>query len=168
MGDNTSDDARQLCCTLHHLLARCKILTVEKKGLSSVVASHNPSKKKQETLDLRQQKKGRSEALLYSPSKVREARHRNQLNETKRLEEEVAKHHRREERASTTLRNKLEKERRSVAYKNRLEASRMKREAEAAEKERRKQERDAAKAIQLSQSGKRKASKKAPPKACTN
>ena len=44
----------------------------------------------------------------------------------------------------------------------------MKREAEAAEKERRKQERDAAKAIQLSQSGKRKASKKAPPKARTN
>ena len=53
VGDNTSDDARQLRRTLHHLSARCEILTFENKGLSSVVASHNPSKKKRETLDLR-------------------------------------------------------------------------------------------------------------------
>ena len=93
MGKNTSDNARQLRCTIYHLSASCEILTAKNKGLSAAVAAQNPLKKKQETLDLRQQKKGRSEALLYSPSKVRDARHRNRLNETKRLEEEVAKHH---------------------------------------------------------------------------
>ncbi|KAF1363542.1 hypothetical protein EJ07DRAFT_85306, partial [Lizonia empirigonia] len=62
--------------TIHHLSASCGILTAENKGLSAVVAAQNPLKKKRETLDLRQRKKGRSEALLYSPSKVRDARHR--------------------------------------------------------------------------------------------
>ncbi|KAF1366007.1 hypothetical protein EJ07DRAFT_87258, partial [Lizonia empirigonia] len=76
VGENTSDDARQLCRTIHHLSASCGILTAENKGLSAAVAALNPLKKKRETLDLRQRKKGRSEALLYSPSKVRDARHR--------------------------------------------------------------------------------------------
>ncbi|KAF1927506.1 uncharacterized protein M421DRAFT_65632, partial [Didymella exigua CBS 183.55] len=136
--------------TLHHLSTSCEILTAENKGLSAAVAAQNPLKKKWETLNLRQQKKGRSEALLYSLSKVRNARHRNRLNKTKRLEEEVAKHHQREERAAATLRNKLEKERRSAAYAARLEASRQRRAEEAADRKRKKQERDAAKSIQLS------------------
>jgi hypothetical protein len=78
----------KLCSKLVLLL-----LAAENKGLSAAVAAQNPSKKKRETLDLRQPKKGRSEALLYSPSKVRNARQRNRLNKTKRLEEEVAKYH---------------------------------------------------------------------------
>lgn len=160
VGENTSNDARRLRRTLHHLSARCEILTVENRGLSAVIATQNPSKKKRGALDLQQKKSGRSEALLYSPSKVRDARQRNRLNETKRLEEEVAKHHRREEKAATTLRNKLERERRSVAYTARLEASKKKRAEEAAERQRKQQERDAAKAIQLPQLGKRKASNK--------
>ncbi|KAF1357691.1 hypothetical protein EJ07DRAFT_74254, partial [Lizonia empirigonia] len=105
VGENTSDDARQLRRTIHHLSASCGILTAENKGLSAAVAAQNPLKKKRETLDLRQRKKGRSEAL-YSPSR----------------------------------------------------ASRQRRAEEAADRERKKQERDVAKSIQLSQSGKRKAS----------
>ncbi|KAF1365547.1 hypothetical protein EJ07DRAFT_95212 [Lizonia empirigonia] len=167
VGENTSDDARQLRRTIHHLSASCGILTAENKGLSAAVAAQNPLKKKRETLDLRQRNKGRSEALLYSPSKVRDARHRNRLNEAKRLEEEVAKHHGREERAAARLRNNLERERCSAAYAARLEASRQRRAEEAADRERKKQERDAAKSIQLSQLGKRKASQKAPAKVCT-
>ena len=93
MGENTLDNARQLRRTIYYLSASCKILTAENKGLSAAVAAQNPLKKKQETLNLRQQKKGRSEALLYSPSKVRDARHRNRLNKIKRLKEEVAKHY---------------------------------------------------------------------------
>ena len=81
--------------------------------------------------------------------------------------DEVAKHHRREEGAATTLRNKLEKERRSAAYAARLEASRQRKAEEVAERERKKQERDAAKSIQLPQLGKVKASKRAPLKACS-
>ena len=160
MGDNTSEEARQLRRTLHHLSARAEMLTVENKGLSAVIATQNPSKKKRRALDIRQKKKGRSEAQLYSPSKVRDARRRHALDETKRLKGEVAKHHRREQRAATTLRNKLEKERRSVAYAAKLEASRQKKAGEAAERERKKQERNAAKSIQLPQLGKRKASQK--------
>jgi hypothetical protein len=167
VGDDASKEARTLRRTLHHLSARCSILEVENRGLSAVVAQQNPSKKKREALDLRHPKKGRREALLYSPSKVRDARHRNKLNETNRLQEEVAKHHRREERAATTLRNKLEKERRSSAYKERLEASKVRKAEEAAEKERKKQERDCLKSTQLLQSGKRKASPRPPPKART-
>ncbi|KAF1352989.1 hypothetical protein EJ07DRAFT_32150, partial [Lizonia empirigonia] len=113
VGENTSDDARQLRRTIHHLSASCGILTAENKGLSAAA---------------------------------------------KRLEEEVVKHHGREERAAARLRNNLERERRSAAYAARLEASRQRRAEEAADRERKKQERDAAKSIQLSQSGKRKAS----------
>jgi hypothetical protein len=160
VGDNTSGEARQLRRTLHHLSARAEMLTAENKRLSAVIATQNPLKKKRGALDMRQKKKGRSDAQLYSPSKVRDARRRHALDETKRLEGEVAKHHRREERAATTLRNKLEKERRSVAYAAKLEASRQKKAEEAAERERRKHECNAANSIQLSQLGKRKASQK--------
>ena len=157
VGENKSDDARQLRRTLHHLSARCELLTVEKEGLSAVISTQNHSKKQRRALPLSQKKKGRSEALLFSPSKVRTARQQHKLNETKRLEEEVAKHHRREERAATTLRNKLEKERRSAAHAAKLKASREKRAEEAAKREREQQERNAAKAIQLSEIGNCKA-----------
>ena len=79
----------------------------------------------------------------------------------------MAKHHQREERAAATLRNKLEKERCSAAYTARLKALRQRRAEEAANRERKKQERDAAKSIQLSQSGNSKASQKAPAEART-
>lgn len=55
------------------------------------------------------------------------------------------------------LKNKLQKEARLKAYKERLKALRIRRAEEAAKQERKKQERDAAKAIQSTQSGKRKA-----------
>lgn len=137
------------------------------KGICAVIATQNPSKKARGALPLPQKKRRRTEALLFSPSKVHRARQQHKADETRRLEEELSKHHRREEKAAKTLRNKLERERRSVAYAAKLEASKKKRAEEAAEKERKKQERDALKSIQLSQSGKRKTSQKAPPKART-
>ena len=42
VGENTSDDARQLCRTVHHLSASCEILTAENKGLSAAVDAQNP------------------------------------------------------------------------------------------------------------------------------
>lgn len=167
VGESSSVEAKQLRRTIHHLAARIEILSAENQGLRSTITEQNPSKKIRQALDLRQRKKYRSDATLYSPRKVRDARHRVRQNEQQQLEETIAKHHREEQRAQTALQNKLEKERRPAAYKARLEASQMKREAEAAERERRKQERDAAKSIQLPQLGKRKTSKRAPPEART-
>ena len=108
-----------------------------------------PSKKDCSKLDLQQRKEYRSGAVLYSPCKVREARYCNKVNKNKKLTEEAKKHHCREERATTALCNKLEKERRLKAYKERLKALKVKRAAVAAKKERKKQERNAAKALQL-------------------
>lgn len=99
---------------------------------------------------LPQKKKGLSKALLFSPSKVYCARQQHKANKTKRLKEEVLKHYRRKEKAATTLRNKLEQERRSVAYAAKLEALKTKRAEETAKKERKNQKRDALKSIQLS------------------
>ena len=164
VGGNNSEDAKQLRRTLHHLSARCKLLTAENKGLATVIASQKPQKKKRGALPLPQPSKQRSEALLYSPSKVHAARQQYHNNETQRLEDEVAKYHRREEKAATALQNKLEREKRSAEHKKRVEARRIRRAEEAAEQERKKRARNAAKAIQLPQSGKRKASQKPPPK----
>ena len=132
----------------------------ENEGLCTVITHLNPLKKKRRTLDLPRQKKYKSEATLYSPSKVRDARRKARHNEQQQLEGTIAKHHRKEQRASNALKNKLQKEARSKAYKERLEASRIRRAEEAAERERKKQERDAAKAIQLTQLEKCKTSNK--------
>lgn len=160
VGEEESSDAKQLRHTLHALAARNSIVTAENKGLRGVIMEQNPSKKHRRTLRLQQNKNQRSDATLYSPRKVRAARLEARNNEQQQLEKTIAKHHQKEQRAQATLQNKLEKERRSIEHKKRLEASRIRRAEEDAERERRKQQRDAAKAIQLSQSGKRKTSSK--------
>ena len=108
-----------------------------------------PSKKDCSKLNLQQQKECRNSTILYSPHKVREACYCNKVNKNEKLIEEAKKHYCREVRATTALCNKLEKERRLKAYKERLKALKVKRAAVAAKKERKKQERNAAKALQL-------------------
>ena len=108
--ENRSDDARQLRRTFHHLSARCELLTVKKEGFSAVISTQNLTKKRRGALLLSQKKKGRSEALLFSPSKVRTARQQHKLDETKRLEEEVANHHKREESGYHSARQVRERE----------------------------------------------------------
>ena len=93
VGENTSEDARRLRRTLHHLSTRCELLNAENKGLSAVIATQNPAKKKRRALLLPQKSAGRDKALLFSPSRVQRARQQYHHNETNRLEEEVAKHH---------------------------------------------------------------------------
>lgn len=160
VGEQASEESKQLRRTLHHLAAENELTRAENAGLRTVVTHLNPLKKKRRTLDLQRQTKYKSEAMLYSPSKVRDARRKAHHNKQQQLEETIAKHRRKEQRASNTLNNKLQKEARSKAYKERLEASRIRRAEEAAERERKKQERNTAKAIQTTQFGKRKASKK--------
>ena len=167
VAEKDSEEAKQLRRTLHYMSARHELINAENKGLRSVIAELNPLKKQRRTLNLERSKKQQSEATLYSPRKVRDARHKARQNEQQQREETIAKHHRKEQRASEALKNKLQKEARSKAYKERLEASRTRRAEEAAEQERKQQERDAAKSIQLSQLGKRKTSQKATLKART-
>lgn len=161
MGEDTSIEAKRLRRTLHHLSARNRLITAENKGLRSTVMEQKTSKKKRATLDLQQRKEYRSPAVLYSPRKVREARFRARVNEQQHLKESIAKHYRKEQRAATALKNKLEKEEQSERYKKRLEASRLRQAEEQAEKQRKAEERASGKAIQLPQLGKRTASKKA-------
>jgi hypothetical protein len=74
---------------------------------------------------------------------VREARFCARVNEQQQLKEEAEKADCKLARASTVLRNKLEKERRLKAYKEKLENAKVKRAQEAAERARKQKERDA-------------------------
>jgi hypothetical protein len=160
VGKQASEESKQLRRTLHYLAVQNELTAAENKGLRSAITQLNPLKKRRRTLALQRSKTQKSEATLYSPHKVRDARRKARDNEQQQLEETVAKHHKKEQRAQTALQNKSEKEQRSTEYKKRLEASRARRAEEAAERARKKQERDAAKAVQLSQLGNRTASNK--------
>ena len=146
--------------TLHKLSVQNELLNLENKNLRKAVLNKKKRSRKGEPLDLQPRKEYHNKPLFFSPRKVREARYRNKVNEREKLEEEAAKADRQQKRANTALQNKLEKERKSKAWREKQEESKRKK-AEAEAEKQRKKERDAAKAIQSPQLGKRKASQKA-------
>jgi hypothetical protein len=144
--------------SLHKLSVHNELLHLENEQLNKVIKSKKKHKGKGITLDLQKRKAHHYKPLFWSPCKVREARFRARVNEQQQLEEEAEKADRELARASTALRNKLEKERRSKAYKEKLENAKVKRAQEAAERACKQKERDAQKSIQLPKAGKHKAS----------
>lgn len=152
--------ARLLRRSLHKLSVHNELLHLENERLNKVIKSKKKHKGKGTTLDLQERKAHHHKPLFWSPRKVREARFRARVNEQQQLEEEAEKADRKLARASIALRNKLEKEQRSKAYKEKLENAKVKRAQEAAERARKQKERDAQKSIQLPKTGKRKALQK--------
>jgi hypothetical protein len=159
--DNNERDAQLRRRTLHKLTVQKELLNLENKNLRKAVLNKKKRSKKSEPLDLQLRKEHHNKPLFFSPRKVREARYRNKVNEGEKLEEEAAKSDRQQKRANTALQNKLDKERKSKAWREKQEESKRKKAEAEAEKQRKKEERDAAKAIQSPQLGKRKISQEA-------
>ena len=124
---------------MHKLCVNNKLLCLKNKKLCKAAAHTKKRKHKGALLDLQ----------FWSPRKVREARYRIKVNKLLLLEEEARKADNRVKKANTVLHNKLEKEHRLKAYKEKLENANVKRAEAAAEQERKQKERDAQRALQL-------------------
>ena len=134
---------------MHKLCVNNDLLRLENKKLREAAAHTKKRKHKGALLDLQQRKVYERKPQFWSPCKVREARYRNNVNERLLLEEEARKADNCVNKANTALYNKLEKERRLKAYKEKLENAKVKRAEVAAEQERKQKERDDQKALQL-------------------
>ncbi|KAF2621284.1 hypothetical protein BU25DRAFT_416204 [Macroventuria anomochaeta] len=146
--------------------AQIAVLSTENKGLRSTVASLSSSKKQRYTLNLKKPKKLKSKATLYSPRKVCKARAQHKQQQSHNLEEKAQKAKDKQEKLAKKLREEKEKEERRVAREERIAINKRIREEKAEAVRCRKEERDAAKAIQISQSNKPKTSQKPSPKPC--
>lgn len=164
--DESSKETRKLRRSLHHLTVSNQLLHHDMEGLREALKIKKKHKKKAKILPLQQREEYHGGAVFWSPSKRREAEVRYDVMQRMEKEEQVQK----ADRKQLQVNNKLLKERlleekrvaREVAkgVREKEKAAREKEKAEqAAEKECQRQSRDAVKAIQLSQNGKRKISR---------
>ena len=142
INESNERDAQRALRAVHKLCVNNDLLRLENKKLREAAAHTKKRKHKGALLDLQQQKVYERKPQFWSPRKVREARYRNNVNERLLLEEEARKADNCVNKANTALYNKLEKERRLKAYKEKLENAKVKRAEVAAEQERKQKERD--------------------------
>ena len=121
--------------------------------------------KKSHTLPLQQRQEYHGGAVMWSPSKRREAEHLYNVVQRLDIEEKLRKVNKKEVAATKKLVQEKDKEEKCEQRKMAVEARKKEKEeyaiqvaARKAERERQKQQRSAAKALQISQKGKRKAS----------
>ena len=157
--DNDARSTRQLKSTIHHLSVEDGLLSHENNGLQASLATKNKRKKYGKPLELHQREEYHSGAVFWSPRKIREARAREVVKQRDEQEKKLKKFEMKELRESAKLyKQKVAEEKR--VERERVRMAREKERAEkAAEKQHQKEMRDSAKALQLSQLGKRKASK---------
>jgi hypothetical protein len=169
--DNTTQESKELSLTLHQLQVKCDLLSVENKGLRHALTTKRRHRRKHKALDLQQRQEHHGGATFWSPRKIREARAREKVREREEQELQLQKANAKELKAAAKLYKKNIQEEKRVAR----ERAKIVREKEKAEKAKRlaharrekQQQKDAAnatKALQLSQRGKRPASKKPTPK----
>ena len=153
--DEQDKDVRMLVEAVHTLSSRVDLLTHQNEGLQQHIRHQKKHKKKRKTLDLKEYYGGLN---MWTPTKVAASQERRQAYDREILEQQLQKSERKKIRAANKLYNeKIAQEKREVAAL--AKAARVKKKAErAAEKQQQKEARNAAKAIQLSQKGKRKAS----------
>jgi hypothetical protein len=153
----SSDSAQKLSELLHHLQVDNELVHSENEGLREALVVKKKHKKHGRALDLQQREEYHGGAVLWSSRKVREANVRWDVKDQEEHQEKLAKANRKELREAAKLQKEIEKEERRVpAAKKKVEQEKEKAE-KAAKRERDKQERDSRKAVQQSQSGKRKA-----------
>ncbi len=148
MGENTSDDARQLRRTIHHLSASYEILTAENKGLSATVAAQNPQRRSGRLLTYANRRRDAAK-----PSSTPLAKYATHVIATGSIRRRDSK-----KRWQNTIDARSEMLKRyATSWRKRdallrtlraLGSSRQRRAEEAADRGRRKQERDAAESIQ--------------------
>ncbi|KAF1950452.1 hypothetical protein CC80DRAFT_496873 [Byssothecium circinans] len=160
--DGAEKKGKKITLSLHHLQVQNDLLQHENNGLRHALTTKEKHKKKSKALDLQQRKEYNGGAVFWSPSKIREARAREQVRapDDKELKAQAA-----------LYKKKIAEEKRvgrEIAKVER-EKEKERKAAERAEIQRKKQqEKEAAtaqKSLQLSQRGKRAASQKAGPKA---
>ena len=153
-----SEAVKELTGAVHALTAQVELLTQQNQGLQEQVTHKKKHSKKRKPLDLQQRREYHSTAVFWSPRKVREARYRQKIVEQEQEEERVQKARRKEQQIAAKLQRERETQERRQERERVKRAREEERAVKAAEKERQREARDAAKALQLSQTGKRKAS----------
>ncbi|KAF1363594.1 hypothetical protein EJ07DRAFT_103374, partial [Lizonia empirigonia] len=169
--DRRSKDTQKVLRSLHHITIQNQLLDEEIQGLKSSLKRKKKQSKKSYTLPLQQRQEYYGGAVMWSPSKRREAEHRYDVVQRLDIEEQLKKTSKKELAAAKKLVEEQEKEDRRVAREAAAEVRRQEKEDYAkgvaerkAQRERLKLEHDAAKALQLSQKGKRKASQATGPR----
>jgi hypothetical protein len=156
--DQSSKDAKKLRRSLHHISAQASILRGEVRGLRAALNVRKRQEKKSYTLQVNKPHEYHGGAVFWSPRKVRQARDdeaARQLQQQQEVLQKAEKTHLKEQARLYKLQVAEEKR----VEKERLKEVRAKERAEKeAQKEAQKALRDSQKAIQPSQSGKRKAS----------
>ena len=163
--DQGSKDVKKIRRSLHHISVQNSVLHHEILGLKEVLKTQKKHKKKSKALPIEACKNNHGGAEFYSPKRVEKARQDQKAKEQAEKEEELKKVEIAELRHANKLyKEKIAQEKREAAVV--AKAAREKEKAEKAQKiaerkaehERQQQERNAAKALQLSQRGKRTAS----------
>ena len=155
--DQGSKDLKKIRRSLHHISIQNSVLHHEIEGLKDILKTQKNYKKKSKPLDLQQRKEYHGGAVFYSPRKVREARARERVRQQEKEANKLKKAEISELRHANKLyKDKVAQEKRVAREKEKAERAAVKAER-AAEKQRQKEANNAAKAIQLSQKGKRKA-----------
>jgi hypothetical protein len=157
--DRNSKDVRKLQRSLHHLAAQNTLLHGELKGLRQSLAIKKRRETKSYTLQLEDHPEYHGGAVWWSPTSVKRVQD-NKIQQQQQAElEKLQKAEQAEiKKAARDCQLQLQKAARVEREKG-WEETRKRKAAEKAEREHRRSLRDAAKAIQLPQSGKRKASK---------
>jgi hypothetical protein len=160
--DTGDEVVRRLEPSIHRAAAETELLRHENEGLRASLATKNKRRGHGKRLPLKRAEKPGGGATFWSPRKISEARAKLAEIKTERRQEQLKKDEVKDQRAANKLyKQKITEERR--VERERAKVVREKERAEkATERERLKQQHDAAKALQLSQKGKRKASQ-APP-----
>jgi hypothetical protein len=165
---DTSDQVvRRLEASFHRASTETKLLRHENEGLRASLATKNKRRRHGKRLPLTASEKPGGGATFWSPKKVGEARAKQAEMEAKQQAEELKNVKMRELRAANKLYQKKIAEEKPVA-RERAKVVREKERAEKAvrlvhaqrEKQQQKDAANATKALQLSQRGKRPASKK--------
>ncbi|KAF1961300.1 hypothetical protein CC80DRAFT_488609 [Byssothecium circinans] len=170
--DGAEKKGKKITLSLHHLQVQNDLLQHENNGLRHALTTKEKHKKKSKALNLQQREEYHGGAVFWSPSKIREARAREQVRARQEAEEKLQKADDKELKAQAALyKKKIAEEKRVGRETAKVEREKEKerKAAERAEIQRKKQqEKEAAtaqKSLQLSQRGKRAVSQKAGPKA---
>ena len=156
--DQGSQEAQKLRQSLHHLSVQNELLKHEIEGIKQVLSTKQKRRKKGKNLDLQQREEYHGGAVFWSPRKVREARTRQSIREREEKDQQLQKADRAElKKAAKLYKEKIQQEKRVTREVARKEKEKEKAE-KAAQRAAQKSARNAEKALQLSQKGKRKAS----------
>jgi hypothetical protein len=167
VNDRASNQAKQLSTSLHHLQVQIELLRHENKGFKASLITKKKRRKHGNALSLGHSGEYHGGAVLYSPRAVQRARDQLAVQQQEEEEKHLQKLQRKKQREEAKLlkqlqvKEKREERERAKVVKEKERAEKTERLAHARrEKQQQKDAANATKSLQLSQRGKRPASKK--------